>query len=147
MWKMILGTIVALGTSAIIVIYLDSISEKTAASYRGEGVALEGGWTGTLPTQFKGIWVVGGDCDSEHAPLIVMSNGGYRWRDGPTNWGYARGHYKFDSPASNKLMFRLSKLNSPHDGTPDYIITVSGVQLKKYNLKSRTEVEYEKCPE
>ena len=143
---MILGTIIALGGSAIIIAYLDSISEKTADSSRGEGIVSDG-WTSTLPPQFTGMWVVGGDCDSDSAPLIVLSNGGYRWRDGPTNWGYARGRYQYDSPATNKLMFRLSKLNSPHDGSPDYIITVSGVQLKKYNLKSRTEVEYEKCPD
>jgi len=146
MWKMILGTIIALGASAIIIVYLDSLSNKTADSFRGEDTTAER-WTTTVPDQFTGTWVAGGDCDSDSAPLIVLSNGGYRWRDGPTNWGYARGRYRYDSPATNKLFFRLSKLNSPHDGTADYIITVSGVELKKYNLKSGTLVDYEKCPD
>lgn len=146
MWKMILGTIVALGSSAIIVMYLDSISVKTSEPHQDKRLVADG-WTPMLPKQFEGTWVVGGDCESDSALLIVLSNGGYRWRDGPTNWGYARGRYRYDSPVSNKLLFRLSKLNSPHDGSPDYIITVSGMQLKKYNLKSRTEVEYEKCRE
>jgi len=146
MWKMILGTIVALGLSTIIIVYLDSISEKTADSYRGEGVAMDG-WTPELPPQFSGTWVVGNDCDDENAPLIVLSNGGYRWREGPTNWGYARGHYQYDSPVTSRILFRVSKLNSPHSGEPDFVITVSGTVLKKYNLKSGTMNQYNKCPD
>lgn len=145
LWQVVLGTVVALGASAALVVWLDSVSVKTADSASGEGVETAGGWTTVLPPQFEGTWVVGGDCDSESAPLIVLSNGGYRWRDGPTNWGFARGRYRYDSPATHRVTFRLNKLNSPHDGSPDYVLTVSGPQLKKYNLKSRTTVEYEKC--
>ncbi|MBB4286475.1 hypothetical protein [Roseospira goensis] len=145
LWQMIVGTAVALGASAGLVFWLDSVSQKTADSASGEGVESADGWTTELPARFEGTWVVGGACDSDSAPLIVLSNGGYRWRDGPTNWGFARGRYHYDSPASNRVMFRLNKLNSPHDGTADYVLTVSGPQLKKYNLKSRTTVEYEKC--
>ncbi len=143
--KMLLGTVVTLGVSAGLVFWLNAISEKTADSAAGEGGVTKDGWTTRLPPQFEGTWVAGGDCDSDSAPLIVLSNGGYRWRDGPTNWGFARGRYRYDSPATNRILFRLNKLNAPHDGSPDYIITVSGPQLKKYNLKSRTMQEYEAC--
>jgi hypothetical protein len=145
LWKMIVGTLIALGGSAVIVIYLDSISVKTSSA-PGEAAGVdEEGWTTELPEQFAGTWVAGGACDSDSAPLIVLSNGGYRWRDGPTNWGFARGRYRYDSPMTNRIEFRLNKLNSPHDGTTDFTISVSGPQLKKYNLKSRTMSEYEKC--
>ncbi|KAA5606417.1 hypothetical protein F1188_05990 [Roseospira marina] len=144
LWKMIVGTVVALGASAAIVIYLDSISEKTGTA-PDEAAGPVDGWTTELPEQFAGTWVVGGACDSDSAPLIVLSNGGYRWRDGPTNWGFARGRYRYESPVTNRIEFRLNKLNSPHSGTTDYTITVSGIELKKYNLKSGTITEYEKC--
>jgi len=143
--NILLGTVVVVGVSAGLIFWLDSISEKTSTSAVGEGGVTADGWTTELPDQFAGTWVVGGDCESDSAPLIVLSNGGYRWRDGPTNWGFARGRYRYDSPATNRIMFRLNKLNGPHDGSPDYTITVSGPQLKKYNLKSRTMQEYEKC--
>ena len=143
--RLILGTIVVLAISGAIIYWLDSISVKTSDPAASAGGVTEDGWTTKLPSQFEGTWVVGGACESESAPLIVLSNGGYRWRDGPTNWGFARGRYKYDSPATNRVRFRLNKLNAPHDGSPDYVITVAGPQLIKYNLKSRTTQEYEKC--
>ncbi|MQX37461.1 hypothetical protein [Roseospira navarrensis] len=144
LWKMITGTIIALGASTAIVIYLDSISEKTGTK-PGESTVTADGWTTELPAQFAGTWIAGNDCTSDSAPLIVLSNGGYRWRDGPTNWGFARGRYRYDSPVTHRIEFRLNKLNSPHSGTTDYTITVSGSVLKKYNLKSGTMEEYNKC--
>ncbi|WP_299443874.1 hypothetical protein [uncultured Rhodospira sp.] len=145
-WKVILGTAVALGASAALVTYLDSISVKTSDHDTDGGPVVDAdGWTTDLPDQFKGTWVADGLCDSDSAPLVLFSNGGYRWRDGPTNWGFARGHFRYDSPATHRVFFRLSKLNSPHDGTADYVITVSGIELNKYNLKAGTSQSYEKC--
>jgi hypothetical protein len=145
LWQVIVGTIVALGGSAALVVWLDSVSVKTADSYAGQGTADAEGWTAELPEQFAGTYVSGGDCDSDSAPLIIMSNGGYRWRDGPTNWGYARGRYKYDSPATNRVFFRVNALNNPHDGNPDYVITISGPELDKYNLRAGTSQSYERC--
>jgi len=145
LWKIILGTLVVLGVSSAFVVWMDNISVKTGTNPPGGTGQNADGWTTELPDQFSGTWVAGGDCSSDSAPLIVLSNGGYRWRSGPTEWGFARGRYRYDSPMTNRAEFRLNKLNGPHDGTTDYVITVSGPELKKYSLKSGSIEEYDKC--
>jgi len=145
LWKIILGTLVVLGVSTAFVVWMDNISVKTGTRPPGQMEQDAEGWTTELPDQFSGTWVVGGACESDSAPLIVLSNGGYRWRLGATEWGFARGRYRYDSPMTNRVEFRLNKLNGPHDGSTDYIITVSGTVMKKYGPKSGTMEEYEKC--
>lgn len=103
-----------------------------------------GEWVNPVPQQLKGTWAKEGRCQDDGSLLVIFSDGGYRWRTSPTDWGFARGKYRYDSPQAYRVFFRLQRLVQTGD-EPDQVITVSGTTLKKYNLKAATSETYEKC--
>lgn len=103
-----------------------------------------GEWVNPAPQQIKGTWAKDGRCEDDDSLLVIFSDGGYRWRTSRTDWGFARGKYRYDSPQAYRVFFRLQRLVQTSED-PDQVITVSGSILKKYNLKGGTSETYEKC--
>lgn len=102
-------------------------------------------WTNDVPEKLRGTWVLlGQKCDDHDSQLAIFSDGGYRWRKSYTEWGFARGKYAMFSPASSRIYFRLQRFVQQEQ--PDFSISLSGNELKKYSYGSGRMREYEKCP-
>lgn len=101
-------------------------------------------WTNDAPSSIKGKWVeMGEKCEDENSHLVIFSDGGYRWRKSRTDWGFARGKYSYGSIHASSIYFRLQRFLQKDD--PDFQISVSGAELKKYSHGSSRLVRYEKC--
>lgn len=109
----------------------------------GVSAARDYDWTNDVPPSLKGTWVVQGErCAADNSRLAIFSDGGYRWRKSRTDWGFARGKYSWTT-GSNTIFFRVQRF--VHRDQPDFQITVSGTEMRKYSLGSGQLVEYEKC--
>lgn len=111
----------------------------------GAAVAQEYDWTNDVPRPLKGTWVkIGERCEESGSRLAIFSDGGYRWRTAPTEWGFARGKYAW-TDGSPTVYFRVQRLVQQEN--PDFQITVTGPEMRKYAFGSGKLVRYEKCPD
>lgn len=125
---------------------LAALALTTSALFASGSALAEGQytWVNEAPESIEGTWVVSGErCEDENSHLAIFSNGGYRWRQSRTEWGYARGKYSYESAQWGTIYFRLQRLEP--DNTPDYSISVSGTELRKYSLGSGKMERYDKC--
>lgn len=105
-----------------------------------------GDWVSPVPTSLKGTWVVDGQsCESEDSLMLIFSNGGYRWRKSRTDWGFARGRYRYTHPNAYRVGFQLQRFVQSSDN-PDALITVSGNRMTKFNPLGGTSESFQKCP-
>lgn len=101
-------------------------------------------WTNEVPDRLRGTWVLSGErCEDPNSQLAIFSDGGYRWRKSRTDWGFARGKYSYYSPVAGRVYFRLQRFIQQDE--PDFSISVSGVELRKYSYGSGQSIRYEKC--
>lgn len=102
-------------------------------------------WTNSVPDSLRGTWVVQGQkCDDENSRLAIFSDGGYRWRKARTDWGFARGKFSYDSDDAANVYFLLQRLVPNEE--PDFQITVSGTEMRKYSFGSGETQRYDRCP-
>lgn len=104
-----------------------------------------GDWVSVVPESLRGSWAVDGRCDDDDSLMVIFSNGGYRWRKSRTEWGFARGKYRYTYPNAYRIEFQLQRFEQPSDA-PDAVITVSGKEMHKYNLMGGTKETFIKCP-
>lgn len=104
-----------------------------------------GDWVSPVPDSLRGTWAVEGRCEDEDSLMLIFSNGGYRWRKSRTDWGFARGKYRYTHPNAYRIEFQLQRFNQTSDA-PDMTITVSGNEMRKYNLRGGTNETFQKCP-
>lgn len=101
-------------------------------------------WVNDAPEALKGTWVLQGQhCDDPDSQLAIFSDGGYRWRKSRTDWGFARGKYSYLNQQSPTVYFRLQRFVEQEE--PDFSITASGGELKKYSFGSGSMSRYDKC--
>ncbi|EKV32094.1 hypothetical protein C882_3158 [Caenispirillum salinarum AK4] len=104
-----------------------------------------GDWVSPVPDSLRGTWAVEGRCEDDDSLMVIFSNGGYRWRKSRTDWGFARGKYRYTHPNAYRIEFQLQRFQQPSDN-PDAVITVSGNEMRKYNLMGGTNETFIKCP-
>jgi hypothetical protein len=101
-------------------------------------------WSNEAPDRLRGTWVLRGErCEDPDSQLAIFSDGGYRWRKSRTDWGFARGKYSYLSPVGGTIYFRLQRFIQQDE--PDFSISVSGIELKKYSYGSGDMARYDKC--
>ncbi len=103
-----------------------------------------GVWVNVPPESLRGTWAKEGRCRDDDSLLLIISDGGYRWRTSRTEWGFARGKFRYDNPQAYRVFFQLQRLVQATDD-PDQVFTVSGGTLKKYSLRGGTHDTFEKC--
>lgn len=127
--RLVLSVPLALGTAALL---------RPVA-----GLAQQYDWVNEAPDALEGTWVIRGQrCADDNSQLVIFSSGGYRWRKTRTEWGFARGRYSYN-PWGNTVYFRLRRLVQREQ--PDFQITVSGPEMRRYSYGSGETVFYEKC--
>ncbi|MGC2855527.1 hypothetical protein ACM64Y_08630 [Novispirillum sp. DQ9] len=101
-------------------------------------------WTNDSPANLTGTWVeMGQRCEDENSQLVIFSDGGYRWRQSRTDWGFARGQFSYTGPTPYSVFFRVRRLVQ-HEN-PDFQIAVSGNEIRMYSFGSGRERRLEKC--
>lgn len=101
-------------------------------------------WTNETPSSLNGTWVeMGQKCEDDNSHLVIFSDGGYRWRKSRTDWGFARGKYSYYTAYASSVYFRLQRFIQQDE--PDFQISVSGTEMKKYSYGSGRLVRYDKC--
>lgn len=104
-----------------------------------------GDWVSRVPASLHGSWAVEGRCADDDSLLLIFSDGGYRWRKSRADWGFARGKYRYTHPNAYRIEFQLQRFQQPNDSA-DVVITVSGAEMRKYNLMGGTKETFSKCP-
>lgn len=106
--------------------------------------AQDSSWTNECPANLEGTWVeMGQRCEDDNSELVIFSDGGYRWRQSRTEWGFARGQFSYSGPNPYSLLFRVRRINQHQN--PDFQIAVSGNEVRMYSFGSGRERRLEKC--
>jgi len=101
------------------------------------------GWSNDAPDMITGNWMkLGYKCDDPKAELLIIADGGYRWRTPEGSFRYARGQYS-KSQDGYSVYFLVSNSATSR---PDFQISVSGNTLTKYSLGNGESQRYQKCP-
>ncbi|MGE4529412.1 MAG: hypothetical protein AB7D00_13685 [Rhodospirillaceae bacterium] len=101
-------------------------------------------WTNDSPANLTGTWVeMGQRCEDDNSELVIFSDGGYRWRQSRTEWGFARGQFSYTGSNPYSILFRVRRINQHQN--PDFQIAVSGSEVRMYSFGSGRERRLEKC--
>ncbi|WP_155976159.1 hypothetical protein [Novispirillum itersonii] len=102
-------------------------------------------WVNEPPPGLVGTWVIRGQsCENENSQVLIFSDGGYRWRQTRTEWGFARGRFSWDRGSPNTF-FRVQRFVQQDD--PDFQFIVSGPEMRKYTFGSGKVTHYDRCPD
>ncbi|MGB0694291.1 MAG: hypothetical protein ACPGOY_01490 [Rhodospirillaceae bacterium] len=102
-------------------------------------------WDSDAPEAMEGKWAVSrADCTQSTGTMIIVSDGGYRWRKEDGSWGLARGSYSYIGRNPSKVLFKLRRI-IPRDGYESEFY-ISGNRLRKFNVLSRSSTSYTRCP-
>ena len=102
-------------------------------------------WINDPPPGLVGTWVIRGQsCADENSQVLIFSDGGYRWRQTRTEWGFARGRFSWDRGSPNTF-FRVQRFVQQDD--PDFQFIVTGPEMRKYTFGSGKVTYYDRCPD
>lgn len=102
-------------------------------------------WINDPPPELVGTWVLRGQsCEDQNSQVLIFSDGGYRWRQTRTEWGFARGRFSWDRGSPNTF-FRVQRFVQQDD--PDFQFIVTGPEMRKYTFGSGRVTRYDRCPD
>jgi hypothetical protein len=102
------------------------------------------GWNEDVPKALKGTWMQQGyKCDDKKGELLIISDGGYRWRQPSGSFGYARG--RFSKSVDGYSFYFLLNSTESTSTRPDFQISVAGNSLSKYSLGNGESRRYDRC--